>query len=215
MYNVNPFDLIISEPVVKLQGDDIHNVIGFEIELGEEQVLFRGTYGECQNFISSVENNAMVKIRHYHKLMDKVIELTDELSDVRKMLHEYEDAYDRLLADYQDVTGSIGQIDRDLLLKIATGKTGRCDAIRVLVESLGMDYYEARQYVHEIMREGRMQMQMQMHSLRQIINGKEVMQTEIRNVGGHYEVYDNGKFLFSADNKKELEEELQEMQKGN
>ena len=38
---------------------------------------------------------------------------------------------------------------------------------------------------------------------------------EIRNVMEHYEVYDNGKFLFSADNQKEINEELAEMQKGN
>jgi hypothetical protein len=38
---------------------------------------------------------------------------------------------------------------------------------------------------------------------------------EIINVGGHYLVYDKGKFLFSADSKKEIEEELAEMQKGN
>ena len=38
---------------------------------------------------------------------------------------------------------------------------------------------------------------------------------EIKNVNGHYEVYDNGKFLFSADTKTEIENELAEMQKGN
>lgn len=39
---------------------------------------------------------------------------------------------------------------------------------------------------------------------------------EIRKVMDHYEVYDsNGKFLFSADNKKEIKEELAAMQKGN
>ena len=38
---------------------------------------------------------------------------------------------------------------------------------------------------------------------------------EIKNVLGHYEVYDNGKFLFSADTPKEIKEELAEMQKGN
>lgn len=38
---------------------------------------------------------------------------------------------------------------------------------------------------------------------------------EIKNVMEHYEVYDNGKFLFSADNKREINEELAEMQKGN
>ena len=38
---------------------------------------------------------------------------------------------------------------------------------------------------------------------------------EIKQVMEHYEVYDNGKFLFSADNKKEIKEELKEMQKGN
>jgi hypothetical protein len=43
--------------------------------------------------------------------------------------------------------------------------------------------------------------------------GNEFM--EIRKVMDHYEVYDNGKFLFSADNKKEIKEELAAMQKGN
>ena len=38
---------------------------------------------------------------------------------------------------------------------------------------------------------------------------------EIKKVMEHYEVYDNGKFLFSADNQKEIEEELAKMQKGN
>lgn len=38
---------------------------------------------------------------------------------------------------------------------------------------------------------------------------------EIRNVLGHYEVYDNGTFLFSADNETEVKKELAEMQKGN
>ena len=38
---------------------------------------------------------------------------------------------------------------------------------------------------------------------------------EIKNVNGHYEVYDNGKFLFSADTKTEVKNELAEMQKGN
>jgi hypothetical protein len=38
---------------------------------------------------------------------------------------------------------------------------------------------------------------------------------EIKTVMEHYEVYDNGKFLFSADTKKEIKEELSEMQKGN
>lgn len=38
---------------------------------------------------------------------------------------------------------------------------------------------------------------------------------EIKNVMEHYEVYDNGKFLFSADNQKEIKEELAAMQKGN
>lgn len=36
---------------------------------------------------------------------------------------------------------------------------------------------------------------------------------EIKNVNGHYEVYDDdGKFLFSADTRKEINDE---MQKGN
>ena len=38
---------------------------------------------------------------------------------------------------------------------------------------------------------------------------------EIKSVMEHYEVYDNRKFLFSADNQKEIKEELAEMQKGN
>lgn len=166
MYNVNPFDLIISEPIMDLNGENIHKVIGFEIETGEELVLFHGTYGECQNFISSVENDALVKVRHYHKLMDKVTELTNGLNDKSKLLREYEDAYDRLLANYNDLDhkyqyyvakyeeslGRTGQINRNLLLKIATGKTSRCDAIRLLFQSFGMDFDEARKYVHQIMK---------------------------------------------------------------
>lgn len=35
---------------------------------------------------------------------------------------------------------------------------------------------------------------------------------EIKQVMEHYEVYDNGKFLFSADTRKEINDE---MQKGN
>ena len=169
MYNVNPFDLIISGPFMKLNGEDIHKVIGFEIEVGEELVLFRGTWGECQNFICSIENTALAQLRHYDKLMDKVIELTNEVDYVTEELREQELAYDHLLADYDDLghkyqyevaknndksLNCTGQIDNDLLLKIATGKTSRCDAIRFLVESLGMDYYEARQYVHNVMAEG-------------------------------------------------------------
>ena len=38
---------------------------------------------------------------------------------------------------------------------------------------------------------------------------------ETKKVNGHYEVYDNGKFLFSADSKTEVKKELAEMQKGN
>ena len=153
MYNVNPFDLIISEPIMDLNGESIHKVIGFEIEFGMELVLFHGTYGECQNFISSVENNALVKIRHHHKLMDKITELTNELANVKEELREQEEAYDRLLADYDDATGRTGQLDRDLLFKIATGNTSRCDAIRLLYQSFGMDFDEARKYVHQIMKE--------------------------------------------------------------
>ena len=41
------------------------------------------------------------------------------------------------------------------------------------------------------------------------------MPVEIKNIGGHYLVYDNGKFLFSADTKTEIKKELAEMQKGN
>lgn len=153
MYNVNPFDLIISEPIMDLNGENIHKVIGFEVEYGMESVLFHGTYGECRNFICSVENNALVKIRHHHKLMDKITELTNELANVKEELREQEEAYDRLLADYDDVTGRTGQLDRDLLLRIATGKTSRCDAIRLLYQSFGMDFDEARKYVHQIMKE--------------------------------------------------------------
>ena len=64
MYNVNPFDLSISEPKC-IGGEDIHKVIGFELTTGEELVLFRGTYAECQNFINSIEATAMVQLRHY------------------------------------------------------------------------------------------------------------------------------------------------------
>ncbi len=162
MYNVNPFDLIISEPIMELDGESIHKVIGFEIETGEELVLFHGTSGECQNFICSIENNALVKIRHHHKLMDKIAELTNEIADVRQELREQEEAYDRLLADYDDLghnyqyevaknDGYTGKIDRKLLLRIATGKTNRCDAIRLLVELLDVDYDKAYRYVNTVL----------------------------------------------------------------
>ena len=35
---------------------------------------------------------------------------------------------------------------------------------------------------------------------------------EMKNVGGHIEVYDGGKFILSADNLKEAEKELEEME---
>jgi hypothetical protein len=162
MYNVNPFDLIIGEPFLELNGENIHKVIGFEIETGEELVLFRGTWGECQNFINSVENTALAQLRHYNKLMDKVVDLTSAMSIVEEELREQEEAYDRLLADYDDLghqyqyevakdEKKCGKIDRGLLLKIATGNTSRCDAIRLLVQLYGLDYDEARRYVHKIM----------------------------------------------------------------
>lgn len=168
MYNVNPFELIISEPFVELDGEGICKVIGFEIETGEQLVLFRGTYGECRNFISAIEATALAQLRHYHKLMDKFVALDREFDYVREELREQEGAYDRLLADYDDLdhkyqyevakneqlSGGKGRIEDDLLLKIATGKTSRCDAIRVMVEVLGMDYYDARRYVHKVMVEG-------------------------------------------------------------
>ena len=162
MYNVNPFDLIISEPIMDLNGESIHKVIGFEIEVGEELILFHGTYGECTNFICSVENNALVKIRHYHKLMDKIAELTSEIADVKDELREQEEAYDRLLADYDDLghqyqyevdknEKKCGKIDCGMLLKIATGKPSRCDAIRLLVKLYGLDFDEARRYVNKVL----------------------------------------------------------------
>lgn len=164
MYNVNPFDLIISEPFVELDGEGICEVIGFEISTGEELVLFRGTWGECQNFIHSVEATALAQLRHYHKLMDKFVMLDRELDYVKDELREQEEAYDHLLADYDDLGHKYqyevakndkslcctGQIDNDLLLKIATGKTSRCDAIRFLVQTFGFEFEEARRYVHNV-----------------------------------------------------------------
>lgn len=166
MYNVNPFELIISEPFVELDGEGICKVIGFEIATGEELVLFRGTWGECQNFIRSVEATALAQLRHYHQLMDKFVAIDRELDYVKEELREQEEAYDRLLADYDDLDHKYqyevaknndvslcctGQIDNDLLLKMATGKTSRCDAIRFLVQLFGFDFAEARRYVHKIM----------------------------------------------------------------
>ena len=153
MYNVNPFDLIISEPVMDLNGESIHKVIGFEIEFGEELVLFHGTYGECQNFICSVENNALVKIRHHHKLMDKITELTNELNEKSKLLREYEDAYDRLLADYDEMASHChtGKISNITLRKIINGKTNIGDALRLLHRSFGMSWDEARAHVNKVM----------------------------------------------------------------
>ena len=165
MYNVNPFDLIISEPFVELGGEGICKVISFEITTGEQLVLFRGTFGECQNFIHSVEATALAQLRHYHQLMDKFVAIDRELDYVKDELREQEEAYDRLLADYDDLGhkyqyevakneerfGRTGQIDSDLVLKIACGKTSRCDAIRLLFQSFGLDFEEARQYVHNVM----------------------------------------------------------------
>jgi hypothetical protein len=165
MYNVNPFDLIISEPFLELNGENIHKVIGFEITTGEQLVLFRGTYGECQNFIHSVEATALAQLRHYHQLMDKFVAIDRELDYVKDELREQEEAYDRLLADYDDLGHKYqyevakndnslcctGQIDNDLLLKIATGKTSRCDAIRFLVQVFGFEFEEARRYVRNVM----------------------------------------------------------------
>lgn len=162
MYNVNPFDLIIGEPFLELNGENIHKVIGFEIETGEELVLFRGTWGECRNFVNSVENTALAQLRHYHKLMDKFVALERQMVVLEEELREQEEAYDRLLADYDDLGHQYqyevaknerksGKIDRGLLLKIATGKTSRCDAIRLLVQLYGLDYDEARKYVHKVM----------------------------------------------------------------
>jgi hypothetical protein len=162
MYNVNPFDLIISEPFVELDGEGICKVIGFEITTGEQLVLFRGTWGECQNFIRSVEATALAQLRHYHQLMDKFIAIDRELDYVKEELCQQEEAYDRLLADYDDLDhkyqaevakndGYTGKIDRKLLLRIATGKTNRCDAIRLLVELLNVDYDKARRYVNNVL----------------------------------------------------------------
>ncbi len=165
MYNVNPFDLIISEPFLELNGEGICKVIGFEIATGEQLVLFRGTFGECQNFIHSVEATALAQLRHYHQLMDKFVAIDRELDYVKEELREQEEAYDRLLADYDDLgykyqyevakndksLSCTGQIDNDLLFKIATGKTSRCDAIRFLVQTFGFEFEEARRYVHNMM----------------------------------------------------------------
>lgn len=162
MYNVNPFDFIIGEPFLELNGESIHKVIGFEIETGEELVLFRGTWGECQNFVNSIEATALAQLRHYHKLMDEFVTLEREMVVLEEALREQEEAYDRLLADYDDLghqyqyevaknEKKCGKIDCGLLLKIATGKTSRCDAIRLLVQLYGLDYDEARRYVHKIM----------------------------------------------------------------
>ena len=168
MYNVNPFELIISEPFVELDGEGICKVIGFEITTGEEFVLFRGTLVECKNFIHSVEATALAQLRHYHQLMDKFVAIDRELDYAKEELREQEEAYDRLLADYDDLDHKYqyevaknndvslcytGQIDNDLLLKIATGKTSRCDAIRLLVQLFGLDFADARRYVHKIMAE--------------------------------------------------------------
>lgn len=162
MYNVNPFNLIIGEPFMQLDGENIHKVIGFEIETGEELVLFRGTWGECRNFIDSIEATALAQLRHYHQLMDKFVALDREMDIVKEELREQEEAYDRLLADYDDLghqyqaevaknDGYTGKIDRKLLLRIATGKTNRCDAIRLLVELLNVDYDKARRYVNNVL----------------------------------------------------------------
>ena len=169
MYNVNPFNLIIGEPWTQLGGEDIHRVIGFHIETGEELVLFNGTWDECKDFIYSVEYNTMVKLRHYDKLMDKIVALECQLGIAESYIREHEEAYDRLLADYDELDDKYqaevvkhtdvslcctGQINNDLLLKMATGKTSRCDAIQLLVQLFGMDFAEARQYVHKVMAKG-------------------------------------------------------------
>lgn len=165
MYNVNPFELIISEPFVKLDGEEIHKVIGFHIETGEELVLFNGTWGECKEFVSSVECNAMVKLRHYDKLMDRIAELTSEVADVRGELREQEYAYDCLLVDYNDLDhkyqaevaknddrlGNNGKVDRKFLFRIATGKTSRSDAVRFLVEFFNVSYDKAYQYINLVL----------------------------------------------------------------
>lgn len=165
MYNVNPFDLIVSEPFVELDGEGICKVIGFEIATGEQLVLFRGTVGECQNFIRSIEATALAQLRHYHQLMDKFVAIDRELDYVKDELREQEEAYDHLLADYDDLghkyqyevakndksLNCTGQIDNDLLLKIATGKTSRCDAIRFLVQTFGFKFEEAHRYVNKIL----------------------------------------------------------------
>lgn len=165
MYNVNPFELIIGEPFMSLNGENIHKVIGYHIETGEELVLFRGTYDECRNFISSIEVTALAQLRHYHKLMDEFVCLEREMDYVKEELREQEEAYDHLLADYDDLghqyqyevaknEKKCNKIDRGLLLQIATGKTDRCSAIRLLVQLYGVDFDEARRYVHKIMVEG-------------------------------------------------------------
>ena len=160
MYNVNPFDLIISEPFLQLDGENFHKLIGFEIETGEELVLFRGTWGECQNFINSIEATAMAQLRHYHKLMDEFVTLERQMVVLEEELREQEYAYDRLLADYDDLDRKYqyevakNEVGFDkpsnlLLRRIANGKTNRGDAIRLLHRSFGMSCDEARRCVDE------------------------------------------------------------------
>ena len=110
MYNVNPFELIISQPFMQLDGEDIHKLIGFDIETGEELVLFRGTWSECQNLIDSIEATALAQLRHYHKLMDEFVSLEHKVSIQQEYLREQEDAYDRLLADYNEVCQSVNNV---------------------------------------------------------------------------------------------------------
>lgn len=168
MYNINPLELIISEPK-NIGGENIHKVIGFHIETGEELVLFRGTWDECRNFICSIEVTALAQLRHYHKLMDEFVNLERQIDILEDELRGQECAYDRLLTDYDELDDKYqaevaknndvslcctGQIDNGLLFKMATGKTSRCDAIQLLVQLFGMDFNEARRYVHKIMVEG-------------------------------------------------------------
>jgi hypothetical protein len=162
MYNVDPFELIISEAFMQLGDENIHRVIGFEMTTGEELILFRGTLGECKNFIHSVEATALAQLRHYHQLMDKFVDLDREFDRMKDELNEQEEAYDRLLVDYNKLDHNYqyvvakneemsAHIDRGLLLKIATGKTSRCDAVRLLVDLFGMDFDKAYQYVNIVL----------------------------------------------------------------
>ena len=87
------------------------------------------------------------------KLMNKITELTNELEAKSKLLREYEEAYDRLLADYAEMAShcNTDKISNITLRKIINGKTNIGDALRLLHRSFGMSWDEAREYVNKVM----------------------------------------------------------------